>query len=207
MERNRSPTGDAIKRKLSLSDVADAFDISRPTLYKMIDRYDMGDYSGIDGNLLRFFDIVGSDDCGPEEAQAYILSYKGRTNRAVPPSVLDRTMDHTARDVERLADRASVSPRVRRTALEWSDGDVRTVSIGQNGRSMVVFDGPDGEYRLRLYLEVSGEPFMISEQRRTPNRNYFLVDDVLPNVGYRYEVVRIDGSGVHGSGLRELRLR
>ena len=41
MERTSSPTGDAIKRKLSLSDVADAFNISRPTLYKMIDRYDM----------------------------------------------------------------------------------------------------------------------------------------------------------------------
>lgn len=207
MERNRSPTGEAIKRKLSLSDVADAFDISRPTLYKMIDRYDMGDYSGIDGNLLRFFDIVGSDGCGPEEAQAYILSYKRRANRTIPPSVLDRDVGHTAMDVDRLADRASVSQKVRRTVLEWSDGDVRTVSIGQNGRSMVVFDGPDGEYRLRLFLEVSGEPFMISEYRRTPDRNFFLVDDVLPNVGYRYEVVRIDGDGVHGSGLQELRLR
>ena len=61
MERTSSPTGDAIKRKLSLSDVADAFNISRPTLYKMIDRYDMGDYSGINGDLLRLFDIVSDE--------------------------------------------------------------------------------------------------------------------------------------------------
>ena len=72
---------------------------------------------------------------------------------------------------------------------------------------MVVFNGPEGEYRLRLHLEISGEPFMISEYRQTPGRNYFLVDDVLPNVGYRFEVVCMNRDGEISSGLQELRMR
>ena len=208
MERTSSPTGDAIKRKLSLSDVADAFNISRPTLYKMIDRYDMGDYSGINGDLLRLFDIVSDEKCEAEDAQVYLLSYKKRddtVSRNAPRSAMDRSIRSSAVDINRLAN--GVSPRERRTALEWSEGDVRTVSIGQNGRSMVVFNGPEGEYRLDIYLEISGKPFKISEYRQTPGRNYFLVDDLLPNVGYRFEVVCMNEDGETGSGLQELRLR
>ena len=49
MERPPSPTGAAIKKKLSISDVADALGISRPTLYRYIDDYDRGDYSRMNG--------------------------------------------------------------------------------------------------------------------------------------------------------------
>jgi len=70
MENIPSSTNMAIKRKLSVSDVADALGISRPTLYRMMEDYENGDYSNLSGEAIRLFDVVTRDDVGPEEAQA-----------------------------------------------------------------------------------------------------------------------------------------
>ena len=72
---------------------------------------------------------------------------------------------------------------------------------------MVIFDGPEGSYRLRLWMEIDGEPYMISEYEEHRGKRFFLVDDVLPRPIYRFDVVCETSEGEVGSGLQELRFR
>ena len=207
MERPPSPTGAAIKKKLSISDVADALGISRPTLYRYIDDYDRGDYSRMNGNLLRLFDIVTQDDIGPEEAQTFLVNLRNTLGgESIGKETTGRDLERSRNMVAESADRI-VSMRRTDNGPRWSDGPVRVVSIGQDGRSMVIFDGPEGSYRLRLWMEIDGEPYMISEYEEHRGKRFFLVDDVLPRPIYRFDVVCETSEGEVGSGLQELRFR
>lgn len=208
MESTPSSTNEAIKRKLSISDTADALGVSRPTLYRMIESYENGDYESLRGDAIRLFDIVTRDDVGAEEAQAFLINMRremrvrsSRPEEAGRPD-LDRSLVSVKRMAEGVERRASPVH-----TLSWSGEDVRVVSFGQSGRSMVVFDGPEGEYSLRLWMDIGGTPYRIAEYPSEKGRRFFTVSDILPRPGYRYEVVcRTDGGEV-SSGLQELRFR
>lgn len=207
MERTPSPTGEAIKSKLSLSDMADALGISRPTLYRYIEDYDRHDYSRMSGDALRIFDIVTRDDVDPVDAQTALLEIRMR-NRDQPHDQDGAAKEHLERSKRNLLVHGmTVAPKNTDRGPAWIHGDVNVTCIGQDGRSMVVYDGPQGSYRLRLWMDIDGEPYMISEYQGAPNRRFFLVDDVLPRPGYRFDVVCSTSNGEVSSGLQELRFR
>ena len=206
MEKTPSPTGDAIKRKLSLSDVADALGISRPTLYRYIEEYDRGDYSHISGDAFRLFDLVSREEVGPEDAQILLIDIRSNVKRAseegTSMSSLERSKEKVMGSVQRIDVR-----RQPDTGLRWIPGKVKVTSVGQGGKSMVIFDGPEGRYRLRLWMDIDGKPYRIAEYENDDGRRFFLVDDVLPRPGYRYDVVCETKDGEVCSDLQELRFR
>ncbi len=210
MENIPSSTNMAIKRKLSVSDVADALGISRPTLYRMMEDYENGDYSNLSGEAIRLFDVVTRDDVGPEEAQAYLLDMRRRNKggeRSSRPKEAGRPdIDRSAESVRRTAERLERMSAPSRAPM-WTDGEVKTFSFGQNGRSMVLFDGPEGSYRLQLHMRISGELFMLSEYRAEEGKRFFTVSDVIPRPDYVYEVLCDTGSGIARSGMQGLRFR
>lgn len=210
MENIPSSTNMAIKRKLSVSDVADALGISRPTLYRMMEDYENGDYSNLSGEAIRLFDVVTRDDVGPEEAQAYLLDMRRRNRsgeRSSRPKEagspdLDRSVESVRQTAARLNGMAAAS-----RGPSWTEGKVRTCSFGQNGRSMVLFDGPEGSYKLELWIRIGGEMFMLSEYRAEEGKRFFTVSDVIPRPDYVYEVLCTTGHGIARSGKQELRFR
>ena len=201
MERIPSPTGDAIKRKLSLSDVADTFGISRPTLYKYIDDYDRQDYSRLSSDILRLFDYVTDENTTADDAQAILLDYRRVRRHAdtTPNPQIDNCPARLAPSTQQVAERDR--------GLRWIHEDVKVTCIGQDGRSMVIFDGPEGIYRLRLWMDIDGMPFLIAEYPKQDGKRFFVVDDVLPRPGYRFDVVCLTNEGEVSSGLQELRFR
>lgn len=207
MERIPSPTGEAIKSKLSLSDVADSLGISRPTLYRYIEDYDKHDYSRMSGDALRIFDIVTRDDVDSMDAQTALLEIRMK-NRDQSKASDDATREQLERSKRNLlAHSESIAQKSENKGPSWIRGDVSVTCIGQDGRSMVIYDGPEGSYRLRLWMDIDGQPYMISEHPGAQNRRFFLVDDILPRPSYRFDVVCLTKDGEVSSGLQELRFR
>lgn len=208
MESTPSSTNEAIKRKLSISDTADALGVSRPTLYRMIDSYEKGEYENLRGDAIRLFDIVTRDDVGAEEAQAFLINMRRENKvRSSRPEEAGRPdLDRSIVSVRKIAEGVE-----RRTvidhSLSWSGKDVRVVSFGQSGRCMVIYDGPEGEYSLRLWMNIEGSPYRIAEYPSEPGRRFFVVSNLIPRPGYRYEVVCKTDGGEVSSGLQELRFR
>ena len=64
---------DKIKIFVSISDTAERFGISRPTLYMYMDSYDDGDSLEIPANLKGFFDLVSTDP-DPDQVRLYLMS-------------------------------------------------------------------------------------------------------------------------------------
>lgn len=208
MERIPSPTGEAIKSKLSLSDVADSLGISRPTLYRYIEDYDRHDYSHMSGDVLRLFDIITDDDFDAVDAQAVLLEIRrNRRDRINSESEAARSdVERARRNVLAHGAKVESSKEISR-GPRWILGDVKVTCIGQDGKAMVIFDGPRGSYRLRLWMDIDREPYMISEYASEYGKKFFLVDDVLPRPGYRFDVVCLSKDGEVSSGLQELRFR
>ncbi len=208
MENIPSLTNTAIKRKLSVSDVADALGISRPTLYRMMENYENGDYSNLSGDAIRLFDVVTRDDVGPEEAQAFLLDMrrKSRDGSHRPKEAGQPDIDRSVESVKKIAEEVGKKSAMSREP-SWTEGEVRTFSFGQSGRSMVAFDGPEGEYRLRLWLRIGGEPFLLSEYAPEEGKRFFTVSDIVPRPDYQYEVVCTASEETASSGFQELRFR
>lgn len=108
---------DRVKAFVSISDLADVFDMSRPTLYALMDDYDNKDTEGIPDHIMDFFDLVsGSPDS--EEVRLY-LSAKGtpkdpeilRNLKVREQSNSDQDISSVAMKIDNLEDLLNNSSR------------------------------------------------------------------------------------------------
>lgn len=61
---------------LRITELSDYLQVSRPTMYKLIERYDLGDRASIDKSVLRLFDYINSNELiGKKNVVLYILSH------------------------------------------------------------------------------------------------------------------------------------
>ena len=61
---------------LRITELSDYLQVSRPTMYKMIERYDQGDRAALDKSVLRLFDyIMNHELVGKKNVVAYILAH------------------------------------------------------------------------------------------------------------------------------------
>ncbi len=61
--------------ELKITELSDYLQISRPTMYKFIESYDAGDYSGINKNVLKLFKYIDENPViGKKTVVSYILT-------------------------------------------------------------------------------------------------------------------------------------
>lgn len=85
---------------------------------------------------------------------------------------------------------------------KWTAGDIRTLSIGDGGRSMVVFDtvGTPSSTVIELTIETPYGTMPVATVRPREGYNYVSFDDIVPAAGVFYEVVETYPSQVLRSG-------
>ena len=73
MEKTGQSIANTLKEVSSISEIAEKFGISRPTLYKYMDCFDNGEYDRIPGKILSYFDAM-SREADPERSTIYLMA-------------------------------------------------------------------------------------------------------------------------------------
>jgi hypothetical protein len=187
MQQTSSKIGEVIKKKLSISDLADAFGISRPTLYRYIEYYDTDRRDSIPEHIVQYFDYISAEDVDGNDARVKLVAMKG---------------DGDILFTKKIYTFKSNSPQ---SSNRWNEGDIRTMPVSGNGRTMVVFEGGfDPRYSLVLSLKIEGELHPIGEYRHAESRGFFIIDDVVTCKDLFYEVSYYDGIERKTSGHHPL---
>jgi hypothetical protein len=188
MQQTSSKIGEVIKKKLSISDLADAFGISRPTLYRYIEYYDTDRRDSIPEHIVQYFDYISAEDVDGNDARVKLVAMKGDG-------------DISPKNKPAVTYKSANVPSSNR----WNEGEIRTLSVSEGGRTMVVFDGGfDPRYNLVLSLKIEGELHPIGEYRHAESRGFFVIDDVVPCKDLFYEVSYYDGIERRTSGHHPL---
>lgn len=191
MEHSTSNLGETIKKKLSISDLADAFGISRPTLYRYIEYYESERRDSIPEHIAMYFDYISAKDVDGNDARVRLVSMRKDSNA------------HLANNSKRPI--ATYRPAPPAASNEWRDGDIKTVSVTKDGKTMVVFEGGfDPRYNLILSMKVSGELYPIGEYKHKESKGFFIIDDIVPCKDLFYEVSYYDGVERKSSGHHPL---
>jgi hypothetical protein len=186
MQQTSSKIGEVIKKKLSISDLADAFGISRPTLYRYIEYYDTDRRDSIPEHIVQYFDYISAEDVDGNDARVKLVAMKGDGDILF----------------KKIYTFKSNSPQ---SSNRWNEGDIRTMPVSGNGRTMVVFEGGfDPRYSLVLSLKIEGELHPIGEYRHAESRGFFIIDDVVTCKDLFYEVSYYDGIERKTSGHHPL---
>ncbi len=199
------PIGGIVKQKLSVSDVAEAFGMSRPTLYKMMDMYDRGETERLPAELVELFGYLLEPNVGAEEARMrLILMRRGASERT-------DTKEGSVKDAPQVMEGKIVRDEpARRQSASWSDGDIRTFTVGSGSSAMVIFDNDDpsgGDHVLRLGTTIDGEVHFFAEYTHQKGKDFFVIDDVVLRIPYLFEIVNRNPTRPASSGVQELRFR
>ncbi len=188
MQQTSSKIGEIIKKKLSISDLADAFGISRPTLYRYIEYYDTERRDSIPEHITQYFDYISAEDVDGNDARVKLVAMKG-----------DGEIVYTRNKVTTLKSYAPTASN------RWREGAIRTLPVSSGDRTMVVFEGGfDPRYSLVLSLKIEGELHPIGEYRHAESRGFFVIDDIVPCKDLFYEVSYYDGIERRTSGHHPL---
>ena len=188
MQQTSSKIGEIIKKKLSISDLADAFGISRPTLYRYIEYYDTERRDSIPEHITQYFDYISAEDVDGNDARVKLVAMKG-----------DGEIVSTR---NRVATLKTYGPTA---SNRWREGAIRTLPVSSGDRTMVVFEGGfDPRYSLVLSLKIEGELHPIGEYRHAESRGFFVIDDIVPCKDLFYEVSYYDGIERRTSGHHPL---
>ncbi len=96
---------------------------------------------------------------------------------------------------------------------DWTeDGDLMTMCVGSNGRSMVLFqllddEAIDQEFTVSLIMGTPVGDMVIGEYTPEKGRRFVLIDDVLPTLKIQYEVTCRYGEKTVRSGRYQLQLK
>jgi len=115
MEHSTSNLGETIKKKLSISDLADAFGISRPTLYRYIEYYESERRDSIPEHIAMYFDYISAEDVDGNDARVRLVSMRKDSNA------------HFTNNSKRPI--ATYRPAPPTASNEWRDGDIKTISV------------------------------------------------------------------------------
>ena len=194
MEQNNPTIGDIIKKKLSISDLADAFGISRPTLYRYIEYYETGRKESIPDPISMYFDYISAEDVDGTDARMKLISMRKKG---------DSQEDS---DFKVLFKKSYSSKFYRYMKSNvWNNGDIRTLPITRDERTMVVYEGGyDPRYTLTLFIKVSEDLIPIGEYKHGESKGFFVIDDVVACDGLFYEVSFYDGIDRRTSGRHPL---
>ena len=191
MQKSESKIGETIKKKLSISDLADAFGISRPTLYRYIEYYDTERRDSIPEHIAMYFDYISAEDVDGNDARVRLVSMRRDNNSQLTSNAKKTIINY----------RTGTSA----ASNEWKEGDIRTLSVSRDGKTMVVYEGGfDPRYSLVLSMRVSGELYPIGEYKHKESRGFFIIDDIVPCGGLFYEVSYYDGIERRSSGHHPL---
>jgi len=190
MEPSKCNLGEIIKKKLSISDLADAFGISRPTLYRYIEYYETERRDSIPEHIAMYFDFISAEDVDGNDARVRLVSMR------------KDNVQYTNNTKKIIYTYKTTSPAA---SNEWKDGDIRTLSVTKDGKTMVVYEGGfDPRYSLVLSMRVSGELYPIGEYKHKESRGFFIIDDIVPSRDLFYEVSFYDGVERKSSGHHPL---
>lgn len=206
-ERGGSISG-VIKERTPISEVAERFSISRPTLYKYMDFYDQGEHDRIPSEILDYFRMMERDNASADESRMYLMS-KDLRNRIVHGEA-DLDEPETRRLVEGFMRLHESKAKGSESDGAWSGGSLRTMSVGQNGRGMVIFadafESPDWT-RVLVSVDMEGRDLVIARYVPEEGMSFVSIDNLLPKLDYRYWVEQGRGTEVAVSEIRTLRLR
>lgn len=201
-----------IKEKTPISEVAERFSISRPTLYKYMDCYDQGEFDRIPKDILEYFRLVGEKDVSKDDSNLYLMAMRKELDQAFYRRLL-LSADMEKKPASFREDcRSRMLNAVGTGALDtgWSDGSPRTLCVGHNGRAMVIFsdafDSPDSTVVL-VSVDMDGEDLVIGRYVPDEGMNFVNIDNLLPKLEYMYRVEQRRGVETVVSETRPLRLR
>lgn len=111
---------DKVKGTMSITDVAERLNVSRPSLYKYMDNYDRGDYESIPARVLEFFTRIDSGEASKDDVEQGLLEQR---------MMSDRQRLRMMRDLS--------SPSEDRFA--WTRDEVPTMMVNDRSGSTVMF--------------------------------------------------------------------
>ena len=195
MGENTTNIGEIIKKKLSISDLADAFGISRPTLYRYIEYYETERRGSMPEQIATYFDYISAEDVDGNDARMRLITAKKNNSSSVNTCAKKSSFQFNT--------------IFTMTVWKWNGGDIKTLPIIKDGKVMVVYEGGfDPRYTLTLFMKVSGELCPIGEYRHEESRGFFFIDDLILCENLFYEVsfyngIKLMTSGCHpiGGGL------
>lgn len=101
MEKSKESVANTLKKVTSISQVADRFSISRPTLYKYMDFFDRGEFDRIPENILSYFSAMANVGVSADESAVYLLAEEKRKQELerISQSGDDSGMEYRAKAV------------------------------------------------------------------------------------------------------------
>ena len=203
MEKSKESVANTLKKVTSISQVADRFSISRPTLYKYMDFFDRGEFDRIPENILSYFSAMANVGVSADESAVYLLAEEKRRQELerISQSGDDSGMEYRAKAVMDGALRAK-----ERAILSWSEGQCPSICHPTDGGAVVFMkDVPsDAEASVVVSIVVSGESTPIG--RYVPEEGMSFVDISNLPIGpdYEYTVEHACGDRTVRSEARKL---
>ncbi len=190
MEKKVSSIAEILKSVSSLSEVAERFSISRPTLYKYMDCFDNGEYDRIPEKILAYFDAMSSG-ATPEESAIYLMAEKRRKEG------LQRAELSDIDDEIEYRRRAIVEGSLRRgIQIAWTADAVPSICYPSEGCATVFFKQvlPGApSTTVAVYLTVSGEPTPIGRFHAEPGMGFVNIRGLPKGPAYEYRVEQSTG--------------
>ena len=203
MEKTKESVANTLKKVTSISQVADRFSISRPTLYKYMDFFDRGEFDRIPDNILTYFSAMANVGATPDESAVYLLAEEKRKQELerISQSGDGAGMEYRAKAVMDGALRAK-----ERNILSWSEGSCPSICYPTDGGAVVFMkDVPsDAQASVVVSIVVGGESTPIA--RYTPGEGMSFVDISNLPIGpdYEYTVRHACGDRIACSEARKL---
>ncbi len=204
MEKSKESVANTLKKVTSISQVADRFSISRPTLYKYMDYFDNAEYDRIPENILSYFSAMANAGGSPDESAVYLLAEERRKEellKASERSDIENGMGYRARAVIEGAACAK-----GKSILSWSEGPCSSICYPTDGGAVVFMkDIPeDAEASVVVSIVVGGEATPIGRFHPAEGMAFADISGLPSGPEYEYTVEHVRNGGVVRSEARKL---
>lgn len=185
MEKTGQSIANTLKEISSISEIAEKFGISRPTLYKYMDCFDNGEYDRIPGKILSYFDAM-SREADPDRSTIYLMAETRRRHGI--EDVDAATIDGEIEQRRKAIVHDSIRPRLD---LSWYEDPVPSICVPVPGGACVFFkeaiERPFGA-AVEVSIIVSGEPTVIGRFPAYPGMGFVNIRDLPRGPEYEYRV-------------------
>lgn len=178
---------DLIREYSSISEVAEKYGISRPTLYRYMDLYDSEEYEKIPERLLVYFNILMNGDNPQGESEIYLKAESKRRE--------EQLVRHKLAEVESDIDTRLREIRINQAATKsrWSDDFIQSICVPiPGGATVFVKNGVNTDFTLLVYIDVDGGRSLIGRYAPLQGTAYVTVRDLPPGMDYTYSIESAD---------------
>ena len=217
---------EVLKAKVPISEVAERFSVSRPTLYKYMDFFDSGETDRIPRDILEYFELVTEKDATTDQFRLYLMSKQLEIDnlKNQKDSLENDIRDAAACDgigsdeykkcYEKLSKikfmlnenkvnlcRAEESGCIpgKRTSSRWSGEDIESLCVSEDGVTTVFIRGglsDPDSEAVVVYLEMDDERTEVGRYVPEPGMRFVNISNLPRQLDYTYEIEQGSGSSV-----------